>query len=1209
MVDITNPSLVPSYDPIDLQQQQTSDVETTDVSTTTEPEVEESSSGVIVDAKLAEGDELGLSDEEKRKEKEKKKANEEANLTSRYLKPRRSFNTSALRDQLSQRLQQSSYQQASPQNTSQPSAQTQSTQVTENPEQLDPATTDGFAQLPSNNSQTQTSSNFGGSISQQTTTLPGQQTTSQTNNLGLSNGQPLLNPEQASDNLMAGGKPSVNTDGLVQSSGKPNLANEPGKANSNQTGLSGQTDQLSQPKLTPRQFPSPLGTRPPSLGGTPRQFPSPLGSNNSSLGQQGTLQTNRPGNNLSSPNNPATPGQPSTDSSGIGRPPIFGRPQGLPQGLPQQGQQFPTTNPLPSNLATLGQSGNGQPGTLESSSTNPTVSGKGQGLSQPTLNPALMGMLKTPEGSGNALGVSSSNNPEKTNVLGKDAQSTDALSQANAKGAFGAIVNKPISLFDEKSAFTQPTLAGSDREQVKQALATKYPVFATLPVATQNIIAEVFVNQPDLPLESAETFIQFAETNSFQKLGSNDRTTVVKMLGALMQSPSFNNFNDGRIAQLINDVAGGLVDLQVYRSPSNEPGRSNETGFALNLGSPEVSSALNAALKGDTGKLVNILLNLGKQVPDLQAQDPTWKGLMSQPEFKDLAVGQQEIYQTVKQFPGADAKKLVEYAGLPSAKFLAASPNDRTNELKLVAAVNTTAGEVKESSGETSASGQPTRTTGSGLRLAGLPAGRVDGGGPTQQMPLDKLVQEGTVNVELYRANDGKKNIVEGNNIKLNITDPSVQRSLSTDGKLAAGAVNRFSGVAAQNVDEKIKDLNNKPGFSKLDDETKRLIASALKEHPNANVDELLKFTESPNYTEIPPDKSSREKANMMRMVASLLHQYADNPKQLAMLYNSLQRLFNNDIKFNGFMNDNKYVSNNQSGGVSINSKWVENEKEAAATFVTEVNHALHERPNITWGGTVAFFANEYRAAYTEALFRTNAQVEPEHMRQFMNVLLNTQPSSVYAHIRHTLDTDPVFTNLVSWINEKLDKDEVVKPEELRQTLLGMVGKSPNIPNEAPFEQSWFVDNESPFPDAAAVVAQVSRQLPFDQLSTKEQAILVNLVRKYDADPQVFHQLMQTPKFQESQETDRSWLLRVIGGLSSEASKEGKGSPAHRTLTQIFGGKVEVQFYESETDSRLQHMDKNTLNINLAEGQNLLMDDWVAGLNDSVIESVVGVKK
>ncbi|MBI4853840.1 MAG: hypothetical protein HY819_18755 [Acidobacteria bacterium] len=986
MVDITNPGLAPSYNSIDLEQQ-TTNIETSDANTTTEPEVEKSNSGIIINPKLGEDEELGITDEEKRKEK--KKVDEEANLTSRYLKPRRSFNTNALRDQLSQRLQQSPYQQSTPKSNNQPANQIQSSQpiqINETSEQLD-----GLIQL-----------------------------------------QSLPQTERMSDNLM--GKSTSSSDGFVRNSGKPNAV-------------------------------------------------------------------------------------------------IFAKPQGL-----------------------------------STQSSNSTQSG----------------------------------------------QNIDALSQANAKGAFSSVVNKAISLFGEKSAFSQPTLTGNDREQVKQALTTKYPIFATLPMAVQNSIAEVFVNQPDLPLDTAKTFIQFAETNSFQKLSTTDKATVFKMFGTLMQSPLFNNFNDGRIGQLLNDIAEGLIDFQVYRSSSSETGKSDTTGFALNLGSQEVTSALNTALKGDSSKLVSILLNLGKQVPDLQAQDPTWKGLMSQSEFKDLSVGQQEIYQTVKQFPGADTKKLIEYAQLPSAKFLAATTSDRTNELKLVAAVNATntmvkEGEVKESTGEMA--GQPPKTTGSGLRLAGLSAGRLDASGPTQQMPLDKLIQEGTVNVEFYRANDGKKNIVDGNNIKLNIADPSVQRSLSTDGKLVTGAINRFSGVAAQSIDEKIKDLNNTPGFKKLDNETKRLIASALKEHPNADLKELLKFSESPNYTEIPPDKNNREKAQLMRMVASLLHQYADNPKQLAMLYNSLQRLFNNDIKFNGFINDSKYASNNQGGGVSVNSKWVENEREAATAFVTEVNHALYERPNISWGGTIAFFANEYRAAYTEVLFRTNAEPEPEHMRQFINGLLNTQPSSVYAHLRNTMDRDPVFSNLVNWISEKLDNDEVIKPEELRQTLLGMVGKSPNIASEEPFKQSWFIDNESPFPDASAVLAEVSRQLHFDKLSTKEQAIVINLVRKYNADPQVFHQLMQMPKFTESEETNRAWLLRVLGGLSSEASKEGKGSPAHRTLTQILGGKVEIEFYQSETDSRLQYLEKNVLNINLTEGQNLLIDDWVIGLNDLIIESVIGTKK
>lgn len=1140
MVDITNPSFIPSYEPLDLQQQQQTveQTETQDAGgsfSAPAPEAEETSrGGVTILSKLGKKEDEAITDEEKRRSKEKDKGQVESNLTARYLKPRHSFNTNSLKDQLSQRLQQSKPQDQAGKATNQPADQTsQTSQNIGMSEQPDMMMTDGFAQLPKTDKGQQTNNpKEGNNLSQ-----PGYSQTPTADSIFRGQGQsPKQNPlAQPGQGVIRDGQSPTNTFGLQRNTqgGQSNLGVSSDGKTPGQNNNVGQ-DQLSGgvQKGTPRQFPSPLGTN-------INQLASSLTSSmlSSQLGTRPSTTT---------PSAPATPtnlGQP--DSSTMPKSPVFGRPQGLSSQVLQSplSPQFPSSSPL---------------------------------------------------------GV-----PTEKGGVGKTTD-TDALSQANAKGAFG-VVNKPVSMFEEKAGYSQTSLATNDKEQVKMALATKFPTFATLPPNIQNSIAEVFVSQPDLPLETAETFIQFAETNSFQKLGTNDKTLALKMLGSLMQNP-MSGANDGRMAQVLNDVASGMMDLQIYRSPSNEPGRSDSTGVALNLGSPEVADAVNQAMKGDSSKLANIFLNLVKVVPNVQAQDPTWQTLMSQPDFKDLQVGKQEIFQTMKQFPEANAKQLIEYATFPSAKFVSASPTDKTNELKLVASVNTLKeGETKDVNGET---GQPARTTGSGLRLPGLSAGKLDATpGTTQQLPLDELVQEATVNIGLYRANDGKKNVVEENNIKLNIADPSVQRSLATDGKLAGAAATRMTAVAAKSVDQAINELNNNPAFKKLDEKTKRLLASALKEHPKADVEQLLKFAQSDSYTEIPPDKSSREKGHLMRMVASLLHQFADNPKQLMMLYNSLQRMFNNDIKFDGFLNDSKYISNNQGGGVSINSKWVENEREAAAVFVTEVNHALHERPNMNWGGTIAFFANQYRSAYTETLFRTNAQPEPEQMRQFITGLLSPQPSSVYAHLYNTYQSDPVFTNLVKWIEDKLNDDEVVKPEELRQTLLGMVGKSPNIESEEPFQDSWFIDNESPFPDAAAVVAQVSSQVALDQLSTKEQAVVINLVRKYEADPSVFHELMQSPGFQQADEAGKTWLLRLVGGLSSEAVKEGKGSPAQRTLAQVIDGKIDIQFYENQTDPRLQHLEKNVLNINLHEAQNLLVDDWVAGFNDAAIDSILGTRK
>src|SRR5262249_51463733 len=159
--------------------------------------------------------------------------------------------------------------------------------------------------------------------------------------------------------------------------------------------------------------------------------------------------------------------------------------------------------------------------------------------------------------------------------------------------------------------------------------------------------------------------------------------------------------------------------------------------------------------------------------------------------------------------------------------------------------------------------------------------------------------------------------------------------------------------------------------------------------------------------------------------------------------------------------------------------------------------------------------------AYTDELFRTNETPKPEHMRQVMNGLFNRRPSSVYAHLLHTYESDEVFAQLIDWINEKIDDDRVPAPEELRQMLLGMVGKTPNIGDAEYYEEPWIIDNQSPFPDASAVLARVSEQVSFDQLSQDEQALLVNITRKYDAEPQAFHQFMQTPTFQSADEGDR----------------------------------------------------------------------------------------
>jgi hypothetical protein len=336
-------------------------------------------------------------------------------------------------------------------------------------------------------------------------------------------------------------------------------------------------------------------------------------------------------------------------------------------------------------------------------------------------------------------------------------------------------------------------------------------------------------------------------------------------------------------------------------------------------------------------------------------------------------------------------------------------------------------------------------------------------------------------------------------------------------------------------------------------------------------------------------------------MIASMLHKCAENPEQMKMLFQSLQRLFNNDIQFTGFVQETAYASSNDGGGVAINSKYtLDDDINQAATLVSEINHAIHERPNIPWGGTISVFAAEYRTAYAEALFRTNETPKPEHMRQILSGLLNTQPSSVFVHLRHTYDNDSTFKNLVDWVYEKLADDQVVKPEEMRQALLGLIGKTENIASTDQIEQSWFIDNESPFPDAAAVQARVASQIAFDTLTKQEQSLVVNLVRKYDIEPQAFHKFMQTDNFKQANEQDRPWALRVIGNLASEAAKEGTGSTAYRALNQLQAGRINLSFYQDQSDDRLNHRAGNTCYINQASCQSEMIDDWIIGLNESL---------
>lgn len=1172
-------------------------------------------------------------DNEKRKEREKEAPSAQV-LTARLTETRRDFSANSLRDQLSQRLQQpastmppatgKTLEQPTNQAPGQTLGQGQPLGQQTGTEQTTTANTTDQFQAPAQPNQTSSpGSQLGqtGRTANPPTALGTQPTGAQQNQpqAGVpkdASKQPSdaskLTPRQFPSPL--GGQTtqastlSPNTTSTLQ--GKPEAApTDKAGNNSNSQNANGEAANNKQPsssdggRMTPRQFPSPLPGR--SAGMPPSSMGNPNNPTSTTMGQAPTNPTSsqsplmgradgsQPGMGKAAD---GTAGN-MTDSMMMGKPMLGADGQASPRTLPGM-----SPNGVPASMGQMGLPSNGQGGA--GSTMTPGMPGQ----KQPT-DPAMMG--KQP--------VSGFQSPlANTKMMGT---ATPAQSEVEGQQATNVGVFRPVSMMEDKTSTRQTSMAGNEREQIKMALATMFPTFPTLPLNAQSAIVDIYMSHPNLPLEQAAVFIQLTETPSFQQLGTSDRQLVMKLFGSMMESPMFNNNSgDSRLSQLLSDVANGMMGLNFYREANGKPGMPEATGMSLNLASPETASAIADALKGDVSKLAKLMMGLAGMVPEVRNQDSTWNSLMAEPNFSQLGDAQAGVYQAVKQFPTADKQALIQYAAIPSAQFAQASPTDQANQLKLVAAIDSSKDELghlaKDSSPAIRADGGKGSVVGQGDKSDKAGAGQVSGGQTSigQASTGEQLmehIQEDTVQVELYRASDGKKMLVEDNKIKLNIADPSVQRSLATDGKLVASAVARLSGNAIRALDGKVAELENKPTFKKLDSDTKRIIASATKDYPNADAETLSQFAQSFNFQDNKErdSKNGREFAYTMRIVASMLHQNANNPQQLNMIYNSLQRILANDTQFQGFTKDTKYAASNEKGGVSMNSKWIENEAQNAATFVGEVNHALHERPNINWGGTIAVFANEYRSAYTEMLFRTNDNPEPEHMQQFMAGLLNTKPSSVYAHIRNTYDSDGEFTKLVDWINTKLEDKEVVKPEELRQVLLGMVGKTPNIASEEPFQQSWFVDNTSPFPDASAVLAQVAKQLPLDRLSKKEQSVVINMVRKYEADPHTFSQLMQMPTFQQASDDNRLWMLRVAGSLSASAAQEGKGSPVQRTLSQVLSGRTEIQFYDSESDARLSHLTGNKLQINLSECRPLLIDDWVAGLNDSLVQATISNKR
>jgi hypothetical protein len=583
------------------------------------------------------------------------------------------------------------------------------------------------------------------------------------------------------------------------------------------------------------------------------------------------------------------------------------------------------------------------------------------------------------------------------------------------------------TLRDQLSARLQP-MPASERDQVKAELTTKFPIFAALPAATQNVIVDLYVSNPGLSIDSALLLIQLVQTSSFQHLGTADRQLLLKLFASLIESPEFNNTTDGRLMRLITDIANGVIDLRLYRSTGGERGQCDAAGIALNLGSSEVASAIATALKGDCSQLSAILKGLSRAIPDARVEDPLWQMLETHPEFHSLGETRNGVYQALKQFPEADPERLIDHAAFPSRNFVKETAIDRGNELKVIAAID---------------------VAGGGGEATGL----------HEQNSVERLLR-GDIPIKLYRAGDGKKSAIENDTIKLNLSDPGVQRSLSTDGKLVAAAIARLGAMAVKELDKQVAEIDSSYGLKKFDLVTKSMIASALNEYPDAQIQDLARFAESPSFAAM-MSKGGRERAHAMRFIAFVLHQVASDPKRLMLAYNALNRLFNNDTQFLGFLDSAAYSAEGEGSGILIDSKqWLEDDMDGMATLVAEVSQALHNPHGTEWGGTISLFAGEYRSAYTEELFRTNEPPGVDHMRQVMNGLFNSHPSSVYAHLRHTYETDEVFAQMVDWIYEKLDEDRVPAPEELRQILLGMAGKTPNLSSTESFEDPWIIDNE-----------------------------------------------------------------------------------------------------------------------------------------------------
>lgn len=711
----------------------------------------------------------------------------------------------------------------------------------------------------------------------------------------------------------------------------------------------------------------------------------------------------------------------------------------------------------------------------------------------------------------------------------------------------------------------------SGKEQIREVLIRLFPQFAMLPPQIQTLIAEVYIEHPELPLETAITLMQATETTSFHQLGTADRQVFVKLLGSLMASPEYRNPVDTRVRELVDQIARGSIDLRFIRADGAGQGRVDATGLWLNMADPQLQAAISAALRGDTQRLASILLSLAHKIPQAQAEDPVWQTLERSSDsrlasqFASLGEVKTQVYQVVKSFPEVDPKRIVEYAALPTREFQQALPPERSAELRLFAAMDLEGSKPR-----------PTTST------------------PDVSPALSERLMNTEVSVKVYRGGDGRRVSVEGKEVRLNLADPSVQRSLETDAKLAVGAVTRLGVAAVRRIDTGAERLEARPTVKRLDKQTRSLLAAVVEEYPDADADLLAKFAES---QDLAGRKSGREKAHAMRFIASVLHQVAADPQRLDLAYQSILRLVNGDIHFSGFMHEAAGLVADGSG-ISIDPKYlVEDQDESMVQLVAEVNQALHERPGVEWGGTIAMFASDYRAAYAEEFFRTGATPSVGHMRQVMQTLLNSRPSNIYAQLSYTYDTDLEFRRLVDEIYSRLDEDQVVEPEELRQMLLAIIGKSPNIlPNEQ-YEQPWILDNHSPFPDATAVLAKVAGRPEFDSLQAKEQAVVVNMVRKYEAMAGDFCQFVKTEVFKRHSEEQRLLLLRVLGTLSSLAGKDG-GDAARMLVARLVSGRIDIEFLE---EGQAVSFEASRMRLGLKECRARIIDDWVCELGKELI--------